>query len=95
MGDFVVRSAWRRENTATYDGVPDLVRKVSGGILQEVVFELRAKEIPVTIGKRFLGRMWRGEHSPFGMISGLSRILVNPGNRLETPTEAHWRHLLF
>ena len=61
--------------------MPDLVRKVSGGILQEVAFELRAKEIPVKIGTGFLGRMWRWERSPFGMISGLRGILVNPGNR--------------
>lgn len=60
--------------------VPGLGRRVCGGILGEITFEIRAEEILVKIG-RFLGRTWRRENPPFRMISGLSLILANPVNR--------------
>lgn len=47
------------------------------------------------VGKRFLSKMWRWEHCPYKMISGLSLISVSPVNRLEVPTSAHWGYLLF
>lgn len=82
------------EKTRTYDGVPDLVGKVCAGIL-EVMFELRSKDILVKIGKRSLGKTWRWEQSPFSMVSELNLILVNPINRLQRPSNAHWMHLFF
>lgn len=50
---FVMRSLWWRENTETYDGVSDLLGKVCGSILEEIMFELRSKDILV---KTDLGR---------------------------------------
>lgn len=66
------------EITGTYDGLPDVVGRVYGAILEEVTIEPRSKDILVKIGKRSLGKMWRWELSPCSMISGLSLILVNP-----------------
>lgn len=90
---FVMWSLWWRENTETYDGVSDLVGKVCGGILEEILFELRSKDILVKIGKRSFGKTWKWEQFPFSMISGLSLIMVNPVNRLQMPSGAHWLYL--
>lgn len=85
---FVMRSLWWRENRETYDGVSDLLGKVCRGILEEIMFELRSKDILVKIGKRSFGKMWKWEQSPFSMISGLSLILVNSVNRSQMPSGA-------
>lgn len=74
-------SLWRRENTETYDGVSDFIGKLCGGILGEIMFELRSKDILMKIGNRSFGKTWKWEQSPFSMISGLSLILVNLVNR--------------
>lgn len=70
--------------------VSDLLGKVCGGILEEIMFELRPKDILVKIGKRSFGKMWKWEQSPFSMISGLSLILVNSVNRSQMPSGADW-----